>query len=106
VATVAERKAARRRALADACARVEARLSTYAAGAGGRYILFGSWIDGRLRYDSDLDILVAFGERGGAAWRHAELVCAEEGVRPDLHDAGTSKPAFVEHVIASGRVLP
>ncbi len=105
VSTVAERKAARVRRTEEACARIEARLAEHARANGGRYVLFGSWVDGAIRHDSDLDILVDFGDRDAEAWRHAEDVCVREGVRPDIHDARTSTRAFVDRVVSQGRIL-
>lgn len=106
VTTLSARKAAeaaRRKRGADAAI---GELALYARAHGGRFIVFGSYVTDAMRFDSDLDILVDFPEdRSGDAWRFAEEVCARHGVPVDLHDAGTTKPAFVARVLAKGLVL-
>lgn len=106
VTTLSARKAAeaaRRKRGADAAV---GELARYARAHGGRFIVFGSFVTDSMRFDSDLDLLVDFPEdRSGEAWRFAEAVCARLGVPVDLHDAGTTKPAFVARVLARGLVL-
>ncbi len=107
VTTLAERKAAeaaRRRRAADAV--VEA-LRAYAGEHGGRFVVFGSYVAGEVRFDSDFDLLIDFPEeRSPDAWRFAEDVCARHGLPPDLHDAATTTEKFLERVRAKGLHLP
>lgn len=107
VTTLAQRKAAeatRRRQAADAV--VEA-LRAYAGREGGAFVVFGSYVTGTMRFDSDLDVLIDFpAERAGSAWNFVEDVCAEHGIPPGIHDAGTCRPAFTERVRATGLALP
>lgn len=83
------------------------RLRTYAREAGGRFIVFGSSAAGRMRYDSDLDVLIDFEPgRTAEAWTFAEGLCAEHGLEPDFKDVATTSPGFVEKAARSGIVLP
>lgn len=107
VTTLAERKRAeaeRRRRAADA---VVLALESYARREGGRFVVFGSYVTGAMRYDSDLDVMIDVPVcRSGEAWRFIESACAEHGIEPDIHDAATSRLAFVRRVRAQGRILP
>lgn len=97
-------EAARRRQASDAV--VDA-LRGFAFREGGGFVVFGSYVTGAMRYDSDLDVLIDFpSERAGAAWHFIEEVCADHGIPPDIHDAGTCRPAFLERVRARGVTLP
>lgn len=106
VTTLSERKAAEAARRQDAASRVAETLGAYAAEAGGRFVLFGSFVDRRMRYDSDLDVLIDFpADRIAEAWDVVERTCADADIPPDIHDAATSKSAFVERVLAKGLVL-
>lgn len=106
VATLAERKAreaARRKSAAN---RAVDEMRLYAADHGGRFVVFGSWLRDAFRYDSDLDVLIDFpAETATAAWLFLEDLGARLDLPIDLHDAATSKQAFVERVRATGRVI-
>ena len=107
VTTLSERKqaeAARRRQAADAVVRA---LCTFARQNGGGFIVFGSYVTGIMRYDSDLDVMIDFPtDLSGDAWRFVEYACAEHGIKPDIHDAATSRSALAERVRAQGLFLP
>lgn len=107
VTTLAERKAAeaaRRRQGAEAVVHA---LRSYARRENGRFVVFGSFVTGTMRFDSDLDILIDFpSESTAAAWRFVEDVSAEHGIPPDIHDALISRSAFTERVRATGHALP
>lgn len=106
VTTLSERKATEAARRDHAASRVAAALRAYAAETGGRFVLFGSFVDRRMRYDSDLDVLIDFpADRIAEAWDLVERTCAEADIEPDIHDTGTSKPAFVERVLARGLIL-
>jgi len=104
--TLAERKAAeaaRRKHAADEAVR---ELRRYAREHGGRFIVFGSYVTDTMRFDSDVDVLVDFPmDRTADAWRFVEDVCARHAVPLDIHDARTTKAAFVERVCTTGLVL-
>ncbi len=106
VTTLAERKhneASRRKRAADAAVR---ELRDHARARGGRYVLFGSYVTGRMRFDSDLDVMIDFpADRTAEAWLFAEEVGARNAVPLDLHDAGTTSAAFRERVMDRGLVL-
>jgi predicted nucleotidyltransferase len=106
VTTLAERKAAeaaRRKRSADEVVR---ELRGYARKHSGRFVVFGSYVTDTMRFDSDLDVLVDFPtDRTADAWRFVEDVCARHGLPLDIHDARTTKPAFVERVSTKGLVL-
>ena len=106
VTTLSERKAAEAARRDRAASAVVDELRAYAAATGGRFVLFGSFVDRRMRYDSDLDILIDCpADRAPEAWDFVERICAEADIAPDIHDASTSRPAFVERVTAKGLVL-
>jgi predicted nucleotidyltransferase len=106
VTTLTERKAAeaaRRRRAADD---VVGELRGYARKHGGRFVVFGSYATGTMRFDSDLDVLIDFPpELSGAAWRFAEGVSAGLELPLDIHDARATKAAFIERVLSKGLVL-
>lgn len=106
VTTLPERKraeAARRRQAADEAVSV---LRDFARANGGRFVVFGSYVTGQMRYDSDLDLLVDFpAARSAEAWHFAERLSASLDVRIDLQDAGTSRQEFVDRISRTGLVL-
>ncbi len=107
VTTLSERKTAEAARRDRAATAVAHQLRAYAAVSGGRFVLFGSFVDRRMRHDSDLDILIDFpAGRTADAWNFVEETCSENDIAPDIHDAATSKPAFVERIVAKGLILP
>jgi predicted nucleotidyltransferase len=107
VTTLSERKAREAGCRAEAASQVAALLRAYATAHGGRFVLFGSFATGRMRHDSDLDVLVDFGQaESAAAWRFVEEICRQAGIEADIHDAATSKAPFVARARADGLVLP
>ena len=106
VTTLAERKVnetSRREKAADDIVQA---LRDHARDQGGRYVVFGSYASGRMRYDSDLDLLIDFPpESSTQAWLFAEDACARHAVPPDLHDARTTTDAFRDRVLRQGLVL-
>jgi predicted nucleotidyltransferase len=106
IVTLSERKAAEAARRQDAVASLVPVLTAYARAHGGRFLLFGSAARGRMRYDSDVDLLLDFSEEAlGAAWNFAETACWDRGLEPDLMPYGWCKPAFLAHVAADLRVL-
>lgn len=59
-----------------------------------------------MRHDSDLDVLIDFADPERVqAWSAVEDACRRAGLEADIHEAATSKPAFLERVLADGLVL-
>ncbi|GJD97268.1 hypothetical protein OCOJLMKI_4496 [Methylobacterium iners] len=107
VTTLAQRKASEAARRLQAAEAVVDALGAYARRECGTFVVFGSYVTGTMRFDSDLDVLIDFPpERAAAAWCFVEDVCAEHGVPPDIHDASTSWPVFTQRVRAKGLALP
>ncbi len=105
--TVPERKAAERARRVRAAGEIVARMRDYAARTGGRFVVFGSYVAGRMGHDSDLDVMVDVPEAGRrAAWDFLEGLAAEYDLVLDLFDRITTKPGFVARVEATGLHLP
>lgn len=104
--TVSERKRAEAARRAHAAQQVVDQLRAYARSRSGRFVIFGSFVDRRMRHDSDFDVLIDFptGEIP-AAWDFVEEACSSASLDPDIHDASTSKAVFVDRVIAKGIVV-
>ncbi|MGU3659551.1 hypothetical protein [Methylobacterium fujisawaense] len=69
-------------------------------------MIFGSFVDRRMRHDSDLDVLIDFPTSDiPAAWDFVEEACSRASLDPDIHDASTSKAEFVDRVVAKGIVV-
>lgn len=58
--TVAEPKAMKVELLCHGGMAAVEELRSYAIAVGGRFVLFGSAVAGRLKYDSDFDLVVDF----------------------------------------------
>ncbi|MGY2046980.1 nucleotidyltransferase family protein [Methylobacterium sp. JK268] len=81
-------------------------LRDYAHARAGRFVIFGSFVERRMRHDSDLDILIDFPVAGiPAAWDFVEEACSRADLPPDIHDASTSTPSFVERILAKGLIV-
>jgi predicted nucleotidyltransferase len=96
-------EAARRAGVADILC---ARLSGFARGKGGRFILYGSLASGRARFDSDVDLLLDFPAKSeGEAWRLAEDVCAELRVDLDIKPLAWCDPDFAARLLPKARII-
>jgi predicted nucleotidyltransferase len=62
VKTLAERKRAQVEAILAGIARLREDLKEYGRAHGGKFVLYGSAVSGRIHYDSDVDIIVDFEE--------------------------------------------
>jgi len=109
IVTVPERKARETERRRQAAAAVIEDLRDFVRSHGGRFYVFGSVAEDRLRYDSDVDILIdvppAF-ER--AAWEQAEQ--AEQAGRRhriavDILTTAYASPTFVDRVKSSAIVI-
>ena len=60
-------------------------LAAYGRAHGGRFLIYGSAITGRLHYDSDVDLLMDFPARAtSAAVDFVEETCARLKLRVDV----------------------
>jgi predicted nucleotidyltransferase len=106
VTTISERKKTEVERRIRAASQVADDLRRYVRSRHGRFVLFGSFVSGRMRYDSDLDVVVDFPRDAAAeAWRYVEDVCRQAEIEPDIHDAATSRPDFLKRVLSEGLVL-
>lgn len=85
IRTLSERKTAAAAAKAAALDRLRPALVDAARGLGGRFLLYGSAAQGRLRHDSDIDLLLDFPDDAAttAAWDAAKRECAGLGLECD-----------------------
>lgn len=105
--TVPMRKEAERARRIRAADAMVARMRDYATREGGRFVVFGSFVTGRMGHDSDLDVMIDFPDAGRrAAWDFLENLSAEHGLALDPFDQATTKPAFAARVEATGLHLP
>lgn len=106
VVTVAERKAIETARRVRAAAAIVEAIGTYAKAKGGRFAVFGSYVDGRMKHDSGLDVMVDFdaAERR-SAWELLETLASRFDLPVDLFDRSTTKDGFVRRVETTGLVL-
>ena len=105
VATLAQRKAAEASRRRTAAARMEVDLAELGMRLGGSFILFGSYVLGEMRFDSDLDLLIDMpADVVAQAFAEAEAMGRHHDLPLDLHDAATASPDFVTRVRRNGRV--
>ena len=106
IVTVPERKARETERRRQAAAAVIEDLRDFVSAHGGRFYVFGSVAEDRLRYDSDVDILIdvppAF-ER--AAWEHAEEAGRRHRIAVDILTTAYASPAFVDRVKSCSIVI-
>jgi predicted nucleotidyltransferase len=99
IVTVAERKAreaARRRAAADF---VMSEMKAFCTEHGGRFLIFGSAAEDRMRFDSDLDVVVDFpAEREAEALDFVEDACRRQNLPADIHLKSRSSSGFLDRI--------
>lgn len=106
IVTVAERKAIETARRVRAAAAIIEAMRAYARTQGGRFVVFGSYVDGRMKHDSDLDVMLDFDASGRrSAWKLLEDLASRFDLPVDLFDRATTKDAFVQRVEATGLVL-
>lgn len=107
IRTLAERKADAAAAKAAALERLRPALAEAARGLGGRFLLYGSAAQGRLRYDSDVDLLLDFPDDAAttAAWDAAERECANLGLQCDARPLAWCSAGFLQHVLPGAAPL-
>ncbi len=101
IRTLSERKAAAAAAKATALDRLRPALADAARELGGRFLLYGSAAQGRLRHDSDIDLLLDFPDDAAttAAWDAAERECAGLGLESDARPLAWCGAGFLQHVL-------
>lgn len=101
IRTLTKRKADAAAAKAAALDRLRPMLAEAAQRLGGRFLLYGSAAQGRLRWGSDIDLLLDFpGDAATrAAWDAAEQACAGLGLEADIRPLGWCDARFLQHVL-------
>jgi predicted nucleotidyltransferase len=99
IVTVTERKdweSARRRAAADV---VMSEMKAFGTERGGRFFIFGSAAEDRMKFDSDLDVVVDFpAEREAEAVNFVEDVCRKQKLPADIHVKSSSSSRFLDRI--------
>lgn len=104
--TLAERKAERERATAEAVRSLEEILAEFAGEHGGRYILFGSAAAGPMGHHSDVDLIVDFPpEHRSAAILFAEEEIWKRRLLPDVRAVDYCSDALLRRALEQGRIL-
>ena len=101
IRTLPQRKAEAAAAKAAALDRLRLVLAEAARGLGGRFSLYGSAAKGKLRHDSDIDLLLDFPDDASttAAWDAAERECASLGLECDARPLAWCSAGFQQHVL-------
>ncbi len=85
---------------------IERALADYAQEHGGRFILFGSAVTGRLHYESDIDVLADFPrETLNAALDFASALGAQQNLPLDALAYAHCKPDFLKRALTNAKVL-
>jgi predicted nucleotidyltransferase len=99
IVTVAERKSretARRRAPADL---VMSEMRALGAERGGSFLIFGSAAEDRMKFDSDLDVVVDFpADLESEALEFVEDACRRQDLPADIHLKSRSSERFLERI--------
>jgi predicted nucleotidyltransferase len=107
IVTVSERKAretARRRAAALA---VMAEAREFASVHGGRFHVFGSAAEDRMKYDSDFDVVVDFPlPTEMEAAEFVEEACRRRNIPSDIHLRSRASARFLDRIRDSMVSLP
>ena len=105
VQTLAERKRARVEEIRAGIDVLRKKLTEYGRAHCGKFLMFGSAVNGGLHYDSDVDILVDFDDVGvGAALDFVETTCATLNLNADVQSKAWCKEEFIAR-IASGSLV-
>jgi len=107
VQTLDERKRARAEEIREGVGRLRDELAEYGRTHGGRFWLYGSAVTDRIRYDSDIDILVDFDPlRTAAAFDFLESACARLRLKLDAQPKAWCTAAFIDRISLKALVLP
>jgi predicted nucleotidyltransferase len=80
------------------------KLTEYGRTHGGKFLLFGSAVNGGLHYDSDVDILVDFDDVG-AALDFVETECARLELIADVQPKAWCKEEFIARIAPGSLVI-
>jgi len=104
--TLDERKRERLSAYHAGVARLAAALTAYARSHGGRFVLFGSAVNGPVHDLSDVDVIVDFPEPGRAgACRFAEESCSRFDLAGDVRPSIWTPDSLMARALETGRIL-
>ena len=107
VQTLAQRKLARVAEIHDGVARLRAELAAYGEAHGGRFLIYGSVVTGRLHYDSDVDLLVDFPATAVSdAVDFVEEACARLKLKADVQPKAWCKEAFLSRIMPQTQAIP
>jgi len=107
VQTIEQRKEARVEEIRAGLVRLRDQLADYGRLHRGKFWIYGSAATGRLRFDSDIDILVDFDDaRIADALDFAESACGRLRLKPDVQPKTWCSAAFLDRVSATAVVLP
>lgn len=107
VQTLDQRKRARVEEIRAGFARLREQLAEYGRSHGGQFWCYGSAVTDRLRFDSDIDILVDFDAANtAAALDFAESACARLGLKFDIQPKAWCSGAFLDRIAAHAVILP
>ena len=106
VQTLAQRKQARVEEIRAGVARLRDELAAHGPVHGGRFLIYGSAVSGRLHYDSDVDLLVDFpAPHSAAAVDFVEGACARLKLKVDVQPRAWCKEAFLTRITPQAQVL-
>jgi predicted nucleotidyltransferase len=107
VQTLEERKRARVAEIRAGFAYLREELADYGRAHGGKFWVYGSAVTDRLRFDSDIDILVDFDDADRvAALDFVEDACARLGLKYDVQPKAWCSPAFIARIAPKALILP
>lgn len=105
--TLEQRKSARLGEIQRGFAQLCAELADYGRSNGGKFWLYGSAVKDRLRFDSDIDILVDFdAPQLAQAVGFVEAAGERLKLTIDVQPKNWCKAAFLEKIAASARIVP
>jgi predicted nucleotidyltransferase len=107
VQTLEERKRARAEEIRASFACLRDELTEYGRSHGGRFWVYGSATTDRLRFDSDIDILVDFDAAStAAALDFVEGACARLRLKFDVQPKKWCSAAFISRIAPTALILP
>ena len=107
VQTLAQRKQVHVEEIRAGVASLREALTAYGRAHGGRFLIYGSAVTGRLRYDRDVDLLVDFpAPATSAAVDFVEETCARLNLSVDVPPKTWCKAAFLARIVPRAQVAP
>jgi predicted nucleotidyltransferase len=105
VVTVSERKARETLRRRSAAASVMSELREFGHARGGKFIVFGSAAEDRMKFDSDFDVVVDFPSETEAV-DFVEDLCRKHDLPADVHLKSVSSERFLSRIRDHMIVLP